>query len=211
MSSRKGNKREREAIAEPMETEQASVQQFPAESSRARVWEMHLRGVPKTRIAEAVGINRETVATIITKCYREIAPEQKVSPARKLREAVARMRLVQEQAWNDHDADDDREQSVLALSAAQAQQSPDDDQPRKGKESSVSIRYQSQRSQYLRIILDAEKEIGRLEGLYEGLLDVEGAGAVFRIQKLSESDVARLSGAKRQSLPSPVDGESGDA
>lgn len=55
---------------------------------------------------------------------------------------------------------------------------------------------ENQRSQYLRIILDAEKEIARLEGLYEGILDVDG-GAVFRIQKLSQDDVMRLSDARK--------------
>jgi hypothetical protein len=208
---------EREARAEPttVTQEQASVQQFPAESSRARVWELHLRGMSKVRIAAAVSLNRETVAKIIQRCYAEIAPERKVSPARKLDAAVARWRLVQEQAWADHDADDERERSVLALSLAQARQASDvqdvqDAKARHSSQSNVSIRYQSQRSQYLRIILDAEKEIARLEGLYEGILDVDG-GAVFRIQKLSQSDVAALSAANRHALPAasnPAGGES---
>jgi hypothetical protein len=125
---------------------QASIQQFPAESYRARVWEMHLRGIPKTQIAAAVGINRETVARIVRKCYAEIASDQKFSPARTLGEAVARMRLVQEQAWADHDADD------------------------------------GQRWRYLRIILDVEREIARLEGLYEVGMGVESE-VVFSIRK----------------------------
>ena len=225
MAARNVNKREREAIAEPMEREQAAEKQtgkqagdrqIPTEEHRARVWEMHLRGMPKARIAAALALHRDTVRKIITACYAEAASERKFSPARKLDGAIQRMRRVQEQAWDDHDADDEREQSVLALSLAQAQQSSsasgdDGDPPRKGRESSISIRYQSQRSQYLRIILDAEKEIARLEGLYEGLLDVEGAGAVFRIQKLSESDVAALSARNSKRLPSPAEPESGDA
>jgi hypothetical protein len=149
---------------------------------------MHLRGVPKRRIAEAVGLNRETVARIIQQCYADIAPEQKVSPARKLREAVARMRLVEEQAWNDHDADDERERQVLALSIAQADTNTKE--TKEDRPSNVSIRYQSQRAQYLRIILDAEKEIARLEGLYEGLLDADVGIAVTFI-KLTDEEVQR--------------------
>lgn len=183
MATRKSQtKREREATAEPT-PEQAGVQQFPAESSRARVWQLHLRGMSKVRIAAAVGLNRETVAKIIQQCYRDIAPERKISPARKLDAAVARWRLVQEQAWADHDADDERERQVLALG----------EQPSDGKDarpSNVTVRFQSQRSQYLRIILDAEKEIARLEGLYENILDVDGAVGFVVVKRdpASQSD-----------------------
>ena len=210
MARRKTAQREREAIAEPMESQQAGIQQTPAEMARARVWELHLRGLPKVRIAQAVNLDRGTVAKLITACYAEIADERRRDAKRKLDGAVQRMRLVQEQAWNDHDADDERERQVLALSIAQANQASDDDEPRKGRESSVSIRYQSQRSQYLRIILDAEKEIARLEGLYEGLLDVEGA-AVFRITKLSPEAASALSAANRRSLPAPAESSDGES
>ena len=223
MAARKRDKREREAIAEPMEPQQAGIQQTPAEMARARVWELHLRGLPKVRIAQAVNLDRGTVAKLITACYAEIADERRRDAKRKLDGAVQRMRLVQEQAWNDHDADDERERQVLALSIAQATpQAADasdasDDSDAKSRHNSapsaVSIRYQSQRSQYLRIILDAEKEIARLEGLYEGLLDVEGA-AVFRITKISPEAASALSAANRRILPPPAeasDGESGEA
>ena len=137
------------------------------------------------------------------------------------------MRRIQEQAWDDHDADDERERQVLALTFAQAQaaqsQAPDSDaEPsRKGRESSVSVKYQSQRSQYLRIILDAEKEIARLEGLYEGLLDADAAVAVTFI-KLTDADIqrGRLSGqsgllapsARLAAIPAPrVDQSDGGA
>jgi hypothetical protein len=200
MTARKSSsKREREAIAEPttanqeQASQQASEYQHVAEDARARMWEMHLRGIPKTRIADALSVNRATVARLINQSYAEIAAERKRSNARKLDGAVGRMRRVQEQAWADHDEDDKREQQVLALAldGSDAQ-----DAKSRGQSSNASIRFQSQRSQYLRIILDAEKEIARLEGLYEGMLDIDG-GAVFRIQKLSQDDVVRLSGANR--------------
>ena len=216
MARRKTAQREREAIAEPMESQQASEYQHVAETLRARIWEMHLRGIPKTRIAAEFSLARATVARVISACYAEVAGEHKQQTARKLGEAVQRMRLVQEQAWSDHDADDEREQRVLALSMAQAVDASDasDAKARSSSPSSnVSIRYQSQRSQYLRIILDAEKEIARLEGLYEGLLDVEGA-AVFRITKISPEAASALSAANRRILPPPSeasDGESGEA
>ena len=213
MAARKRDKREREASAEPMESEQASIQQTPAEMARARVWRLHMRGYPKVRIAAEVNLDRGTVSKIITAYYADIRDEGKSlrrDARRELDEAIQRMRMVQQQAWDDHDADDEREQRVLALSIAQANQVSDDDEPRKGRESAVSIRYQSQRSQYLRIILDAEKEIARLEGLYEGLLDVEGA-AVFRITKLSPEAASALSAANRRSLPAPAESSDGES
>jgi hypothetical protein len=232
MAARKSAKREREAIAEPttahtVETTPSERQQV-TEAVRARVWEMHLRGVPKVRIATDVSLHRVTVAKIITSCYAEVASERKISPARKLDAAVARMRRIQEQAWDDHDADDERERQVLEMSLAQAQnQLPLDasadgsdayrtqahvdgksdskpdrahsdasdaksrhNSPPAGNGSSVSIRYQSQRSQYLRIILDAEKEIARLEGLYESLLNID-VGVSVTFVKLTPEDVQR--------------------
>lgn len=123
--------------------------QHVPEMARARMWEMYLQGVPKTRIAEVLGIERHTVARHLRAMYREVAEERKISRARKLDMAVARMRRVEVQAWDDHDAADG------------------------GK-----------RSQYLRIILDVEKEIARLEGLYEAGLDGEGISEViFSVRK----------------------------
>ena len=188
----KVNKREREAIAEPTTAHTVettpSERQLVTEAVRARVWEMHLRGVPKVRIAADVSLHRVTVAKIITACYAEVARDQKFAPARKLGEAVARMRRVQEQAWNDHDADDERERQVLALSMTQAADAEDTKDAKDARSSNVSIKYQSQRSQYLRIILDAEKEIARLEGLYESLLDID-TGVAITFVKLTAEDV----------------------
>ena len=201
MVARKGqSKREREAIAEPttitqeQARNQASIQQSPAEIARARVWELHLRGLPKVRIAAEVHLDRGTVTKIINESYKEVAEERKLSNARKLNEAVARWRRLQEQAWEDHDADDERERQVLALgsSGQQSQPSGDAKDGKDARQSNVSIRFQSQRSQYLRIILDAEKEIARLEGLYEGILDVDGAVGfvVIRRDQSSQSDTS---------------------
>lgn len=205
MTTRKSVKREREAIAEPTTDaqEQASVRQYVAEDARARMWEMHLRGIPKARIADALGVNRATVARLINAAYAEIAAERKRSNARKLDGAVGRMRRLQEQAWADHDADDERELQVLALSMSQASDVPDasdasDAKSRHSSPSNVTVRYQSQRSQYLRIILDAEKEIARLEGLYEGMLDVDGAVG-FVVIRRDQSDTSNGQGG---SLPS---------
>lgn len=134
-----------------------------------------------------------------------LAEERKRSSARKLDGAVGRMRRLQEQAWADHDADDERERQVLALG-----QQPSD--THEGKPSNVSIRFQSQRSQYLRIILDAEKEIARLEGLYEGMLDVDGAVGfvVIRRDQSDKSDTPNsqsgqiASSATLTGIPAPA-------
>lgn len=232
MSTRKSqSKREREAIAEPttdttdktqQARNQASMPQNATDDLRARVWEAYLRGVAKAQIARAESLDRQTVTRIITACYAEIADERKRSNARKLDGAVGRMRRLQEQAWADHDADDERERQVLEMSLAAANTANDantegvspesarksgvSDRQKGANAANVSIRYQSQRSQYLRIILDAEKEIARLEGLYEGMLDVDGAVAVafYRIGENSQGAVARLSGANTASLPAPL-------
>ena len=54
-----------------------------------------------------------------------------------------------------------------------------------GAKKAGAVRYQSQRSRYLRIILDAEKEIARLEGLYESRAD-GGGEVVFRVVERRE-------------------------
>lgn len=162
---------------------------------RTRVWELHLRGLPRTRIAEQVGLNRQTVGRYIAACLREqMGAEQREQRERMLASAVARMRRVQEQAWADHDADDERERAVLALvvgeagaiDGGEAQGEKRDERERGGERGSggrIMARYQSQRAQYLRVILDAEREIARLHGLYEAGAAVDGA-IVFRIERL---------------------------
>ena len=117
------------------------------DEQRDRVWELHLRGLSKSRIADEVKLHRVTVGKIIQQCYRDFGAERRARMKRGLDGAVARFRRVQQQAWADHDADDEREQAVL-------------------KQAEYGARYTSQRSAYLRLVLDAEKEIARLEGLY---------------------------------------------
>lgn len=123
--------------------------QHAPEMMLTRMWDMHMRGVPKTRIAAVLGIERHTVARRLRAMYREVAEERKISNARKLDMAIARMRCVGVQAWTDLDADDG-----------------------------------GQRSRYLRIILDVEKAIARLEGLYEVALDDGGENVnVFFVRR----------------------------
>lgn len=137
---------------------------------RARVWELHLRCMPQTRIAEQTGFHRTTVASIIKDWYREVGADRVEDQKEKLEAAISRMRRIQEQAWTDHDADDERERGVLERAIP-------------------GTRYQSQRGQYLKVILDAEKEIARLEGLYEALGDEMGA-VVFRVVRDTSGGVA---------------------
>jgi hypothetical protein len=164
---------------------------------RTRVWELHLRGLPRTRIAEQVGLNRQTVGRYIAVCLREMGAEQRQKRRQMLAAAVARMRRVQQQAWEDHDADDERERSVLALVLGEGSSSGSEqgdghgERERERAGGRMMARYQSQRSQYLRVILDAEREIARLCGLYEAGLAVDAA-VVFRIERVaSESTPSR--------------------
>jgi hypothetical protein len=157
--------------------QQASMPQNAAESVHARAWEMHLSGIPKVRIARALALDRETVSRYIRACYAEVASERRMTLARKLDGAIARWRRVQEQAWADHDEDDQREMQALEYSLGR----------QGGARGKATMRYQSQRSRYLRVILDAEKEIARLEGLYEGWHG-DGGEVVFHIVKGTQGE-----------------------
>lgn len=185
---------------------------------RTRVWELHLRGLPRTRIAEQVGLNRQTVGRYITACLREMGAEQREQRERMLAAAVARMRRVQEEAWADHDADDERERAVLALvvgeagaiDGGEAQGEKRDERERGGERGSggrIMARYQSQRAQYLRVILDAEREIARLHGLYEAGAAVDGA-IVFRIERLGAEG---LPGSSARNVSIETDTDNGTA
>lgn len=134
------------------------------EDQRERVWELHLRGWSYVRIAGEVGLNRATVSKYVAACYREFGAERRAQLAAKLEGAVVRLRRVQEQAWSDHDADDERERYVLQRAEA-------------------GTRYQSQKSAYLRLALDAEKEIARLEGLYAEEV-ADALAVVFRVERV---------------------------
>lgn len=144
-----------------------TVSASESDDLRLRVWDLHLRGVPKARIAREVGLHRNTIARYIAQDYRDVGADVKANRKRKLLAAVARMRRIQEQAWNDHDADDARERSIIEATL--------NGQP------GGNTRYQSQRGHYLRVILDAEKEIARLEGLYEAPGEAEEPAVIFRI------------------------------
>ena len=161
--------------------------QNATEDVRARAWGMYLSGAPKSRIARALALDRETVSRYIRACYAEVADERRMTLARKLDGAVARWRRVQEQAWDDHDADDEREGQVFAVALERASLGAREgsDGASRRAAAHVSVRYRSQRSQYLRIILDAEREIARLEGLYEGALD-DGEAVTFTISRRAE-------------------------
>lgn len=185
--------------------EKASERQESALADvRTRVWELHLRGLPRTRIAEQVGLNRQTVGRYIAACLREMGAEQRPQREQMLAAAVARMRYVQQQAWADHDADDERERAVLALVLGSGEQPSSgnehgEEREREragvgGRASPVMARYQSQRSHYLRVILDAEREIARLCGLYESGLAVDGA-VVFRLERVGNESAGTNAGA----------------
>lgn len=175
---------------------------------RTRVWELHLRGLPRTRIAEEVGLNRQTVGRYITACLREMGAEQREQRERMLASAVARMRRVQEQAWADHDADDERERSVLGLVLGESENAENAEARgerggERGSGGRIMARYQSQRSQYLRVILDAEREIARLRGLYEAGAAMDGA-IVFRIERLG-AESASVFSARNVSIDTDTD------
>lgn len=178
----------------------------PVPALRERAWELHLRGMPKARIARELGLDRGTVSRYIQACYAEVNSDGKASARRRLAGAIARMRRIQEQAWSDHDADDERERAVLGAVLGAVLSGEAEGHGEQPKSRSM-VRYQSQRSQYLRLALDAEKEIARLEGLYEASGDESGA-VVFRIERLAAGVVAVSAGAGRAERPDGSDGGS---
>lgn len=150
--------------------EHASKQaaQQAGDDQREQVWTLHLRGLSMRQIALRLDLNRKTVARLLNECYREFGAERRARLKHKLDGAVAHMRHIQTQAWDDHDADDG-----------------------------------AQKSAHLRVALDAEKEVARLEGLYAD--DVSDLAAVlFSVECIVGGVVAR-SGVRRQSGGSPGD------
>jgi hypothetical protein len=131
---------------------------------REQVWTLHLRGVSMRQIALRLTLNRKVVARLLGECEREFAAERRARLKRKLEGTIARMRHVQAQAWDDHDADDEN-----------------------GPE-------HSQKSLHLRLALDAEKEIARLEGLYAD--DVSDLVAVlFSVERVVGGVVVKRQGS----------------
>lgn len=177
---------------QPHQTEQADSGQLRAVADiRARVWELHLRGYPKAAIAREVNLKRDTVADYIRQQYEEFGEERRAEAREKLEAAIARMRRIQQQAWVYADEDDERERAVLEAAKP-------------------GMRYQSQRSQYLRVVLDAEKEIARLEGLYDALVD-ESGGVVFRIAMTPQGGLSVTSGATAGMSAAGVESSDGSA
>jgi DNA-binding CsgD family transcriptional regulator len=138
-----------------------AVQQAVQEAGddlREQVWTLHLRGLSMRQIALRLDLNRKTVARLVNECYREFGAERRARLKHKLDGAVAHMRHIQTQAWDDHDADDG-----------------------------------GQKSAHLRVALDAEKEVARLEGLYAD--DVSDLAAVlFSVERVVGGVVVRRQG-----------------
>lgn len=166
--------------AEGAAEESSGRQVSPLVADRVRAWELYLRGMSKAAIARELKRDRGTVAGWIQADYVDLERERVVKRQRDLLGAIARLRNVQRAAWADHDADDERERAVLAAAIP-------------------GTRYQSQRSQYLRVVMDAEREIARLCGLYEAGVLSEGT-VVFRLERLSYDAVTGFS------APNPNDG-----
>lgn len=142
---------------------------------KAKAWELHLRGATFPAIGEALGISRNTASGYIRAMYEDLAQDRHNSLNRPLNEAIERIRRVQAQAWADHDGDDERERQVLATVAPEGQSPP---------------RFLSQRAQYLRVILECEREIARLRGLNGALVMEDTPQVVFRIEKIERVEVS---------------------
>ena len=141
---------------------------------REQVWMLHLRGVSMRQIALRLDLNRKVVARLLGECERAFGAERRARLKRKLERAIAGLRHVQAQAWDDHDSDE-----------------------------------ASQKSAHLRLALDAEKEIARLEGLYAG--DVSDLAAVLFSVERVVGGVVMQHHAGGQRTPAPAVEESNGA
>ncbi len=47
----------------------------------SEIWQLHLLGVPKTKIAERLGLHRNTVASIVSDIKEKAASDQTASPS----------------------------------------------------------------------------------------------------------------------------------
>ena len=158
------------------------------EPQRVRVWDLYLRGWSCKHIAAEVGINHVTARRIINQSYRDMGYDRKKTLEEKLAVAVERMRLVQRQAWIDHDQEvEDAEQIAPRRSrrgrkaATNSSEQPADAMP------PMVTRRGVQRALFLRIVMDAELEIARLEGLYEGLQQ-PSIGTILEIRRLPDGE-----------------------
>jgi hypothetical protein len=154
---------------------------------RARIWTLHLRGLSFTAIGKDVDRGRETVARVVRACYHELRQDREDALLAAQDEAIAHMRHVQQQAWADHDEDDRREREILA------------------REGDAPVRYTSQRAAYLRVALDAEREIARLRGLYSLAAPAQGlddsAQFIFRIERVERVEPPEPAGLGMPAAP----------
>jgi hypothetical protein len=140
-----------------------------AEDQVQRALALWLRGESYAGIGRHLGVHRQTAAELVRQAYAEVRESGDLSGRQMVAEAVERMRTVQRQAWADHDADEEREVVLLERALAGGLE---------------SVKIQSQRAQYLRVILEAEKEIARLQGLYDGYGGDVGGPFVMRLIKV---------------------------
>lgn len=78
--------------------------------------------------------------------------------------------------------------SVLSLALGhrvnQADESDKPDKRRYLEDNQGTVKFTSQRAQYLRVALEAEKEIARLRGLYGVAIQEVDATVVFRVERV---------------------------
>lgn len=139
----------------PQRAAQGTAPEPVADDLREQVWTLHLRGLSMRQIALRLDLNRKAVARLLGECERAFGAERRARLKRKLERAIAGLRHVQAQAWEDHDSDDAAEKS--------------------------------EKSAHLRLALDAEREIARLEGLYAS--DTPDLVAVlFRVERVERTE-----------------------
>jgi hypothetical protein len=164
--------------ARPEQPEQLEQPEQP-DDLREQVWTLHLRGRSQRQIALRLTLNRKVVARLLGECEREFAAERRARLKRKLENSIARMRHIQSQAWDDHDADDENGQE------------------------------HSQKSLHLRLALDAEKEIARLEGLYAD--DVSDLVAVlFSVERVVGGVVVKRQGSGQEARQVAASGQASE-
>jgi hypothetical protein len=168
-----------------------------AEDQVQRALVLWLRGESYAAIGRTLGVHRQTAAELVRQAYAEVRESADVSGRQMVAEAVERMRGVQRQAWADHDADEEREVALLERALAGQLE---------------GVRIQSQRAQYLKVILEAEKEIARLQGLYDGYGGDAGGPFVMRLIKVVPGQPVEVEEFVDSGGPPPEDfGDEGDS
>jgi hypothetical protein len=85
---------------------------------RSKVWLRYLRGVSYTAIGVELDLNRGTVARIVRACYQQVRHERQGTLADALEESIARIRHMQQQAWENHDQEEEATQRATHLRLA---------------------------------------------------------------------------------------------